>query len=64
MAASESYPEDLKYLVTAHLLKPSAILDPLGRPFDYQILPGGYRISLSPSLSDDKMIELLNSPSG
>ncbi|OLD62636.1 MAG: hypothetical protein AUI47_11905 [Acidobacteria bacterium 13_1_40CM_2_68_5] len=61
---NRGYPENLKYLVTAHLLKPSAILDPLGKPFDYQILPGGYRIAFSPSAYDDKTIELVNSPSG
>ena len=61
---NRGYPENLKYLVTAHLLKPSAILDPLGKPFDYKILPGGYRIAFSPSAYDDKPIELINSPSG
>ena len=61
---NRGYPENLKYLVTAHLLKPSAILDPLGKPFDYQILPGGYRIAFSPSAYDDKPIVLINSPSG
>ncbi|PYT15490.1 MAG: hypothetical protein DMF51_06605 [Acidobacteria bacterium] len=61
---NRGYPENLRYLVTAHLLKPSAILDPLGKPFDYQILPGGYRIAFSPSAYDDKPIELINSPSG
>src|SRR2546428_3614134 len=61
---NRGYPENLKYLVTAHLLKPSAILDPFGRPFDYQVLPGGYRIAFSPSAYDDKTIELVNSPAG
>ncbi len=62
---NRGYPENLKYLVTAHLLKPSAILDPLGRPFDYEVLPGGYRIAFSPSADhSDKTIELVNSPSG
>jgi len=61
---NRGYPENLKYLVTAHLLKPSAILDPFGRPFDYQVLPGGYRIAFSPSDNKDEgMIELVNSPS-
>jgi hypothetical protein len=61
---NRGYPENLKYLVTAHLLKPSAILDPLGKPFEYQILPGGYRIAFSPSTYNDEVIELVNSPSG
>jgi len=61
---NRGYPENLKYLVTGHLLKPSAILDPFGRPFDYQVLPGGYRIAFSPSDSKDEgVIELVNSPS-
>ena len=62
---NRGYPENLKYLVTAHLLKPAAILDPLGRPFDYQVLPGGYRIAFSPpGNKDDQPIELVNSPAG
>ncbi len=62
---NRGYPENLKYLVTAHLLKPSAILDPFGRPFDYQVLPGGYRIAFSPSEDKEEgTLELVNSPSG
>ncbi len=59
---NRGYPENLKYLVTAHLVRPSAILDPLGHPFEYQILPGGYRIAFSPGGSEEKPIEIINSP--
>jgi hypothetical protein len=59
---NRGYPENLKYLVTAHLLRPSAILDPLGRPFEYQVLPGGYRIAFFPTGTNAKSIEIVNSP--
>jgi len=58
---NRGYPENLKYLVTAHLLRPSAILDPLGRPFEYQVLPGGYRIACPAAGSDGATIEILTS---
>jgi hypothetical protein len=59
---NRGYPENLKYLVTAHLLRPSAILDPLGSPFEYQVLPGGYRIACSRTGSDGPPIQILNTP--
>ena len=59
---NRGYPENLARLVTDHLLKPPAILDPLGRPFEYTVLPGGYKISFSPEGSDARPIELLNAP--
>jgi len=61
---NRGYPENLARLVTDHLLKPSGIVDPLGRPFAYEVLPGGYRISFSPVSESDKPIELLNAPAG
>ena len=59
---NRGYPENLARLVTDHLLKPPAILDPLGRPFEYTVLPGGYKISFSPEGPDAQPIELLNAP--
>lgn len=59
---NRGYPENLKYLVTAHLLRPAGILDPVGRPFEYQILPGGYRIAFSPNETQSEPIEIVNSP--
>jgi hypothetical protein len=59
---NRGYPETLARLVTEHLLKPAAILDPLGRPFRYEVLPGGYRISFSPENVDDGRIDLNNAP--
>ncbi len=61
---NRGYPEDLPRLVTDHLVKPSAILDPLGKPFQYEVLPGGYRISFSPGGEDEKPIEVINAPAG
>ena len=57
---NRGYPENLKYLVTAHLLRPSAILDPQGNPFEYQVLPGGYRIACAPAGTEGIPIELVN----
>ena len=59
---NRGYPENLKYLVTAHLLRPAGILDPVGRPFEYQILPGGYRIAFSPNETRSEPIEIVNAP--
>ncbi|HEV8699863.1 MAG TPA: DUF4388 domain-containing protein [Candidatus Polarisedimenticolia bacterium] len=59
---NRGYPENLKYLVTAHLLRPSAIVDPLGRSFEYQVLPGGYRIACPAAGADGATIEILTSP--
>src|SRR2546425_11848850 len=61
---NRGYPENLARLVTDHLVKPSAILDPLGRPFGYEVLPSGYRISFSAGGENDKAIELVNAPAG
>ncbi|MBI1950044.1 MAG: DUF4388 domain-containing protein [Acidobacteria bacterium] len=58
---NRGYPENLKYLVTAHLLRPAGILDPVGRPFEYQILPGGYRIAFTPNENQSEPIEIVNS---
>jgi uncharacterized protein DUF4388 len=54
---NRGYPETLKYLVTSHLLKPDAIIDPWGRPFQYQVLPEGYRVSISPSSQSTPPVE-------
>ncbi len=59
---NRGYPENLARLVTEHLLKPAAILDPLGRPFKYEILPGGYKISFSPVMEGEEAIEMINAP--
>jgi len=59
---NRGYPESLARLVTEHLLRPSAILDPLGRPFEYAILPGGYRISFTPVEPSARPIEFVNAP--
>lgn len=61
---NRGYPEALVRLVTDHLLRPSAILDPMGRPFGYEILPGGYRILFSPGGNGKPRIELVNAPTG
>ena len=61
---NRGYPENLTRLVTDHLVRPSAILDPLGRPFEYEVLPGGYKISFTAGGEDDKAIELVNAPAG
>ena len=61
---NRGYPENLRYLVTNHLLKPQAIIDPLGRPFEYRIIPGGYSISSTDDRDSTGRIELNNSPSG
>ena len=61
---NRGYPENLARLVTDHLLKPSAILDPLGRSFEYEVLPGGYRISFSAGGGNDRPIDLVNAPAG
>jgi hypothetical protein len=61
---NRGYPENLRYLVTGHLLKPQAIVDPSGKTFDYQILPGGYSLSFTPDGDASKRIEIRNSPSG
>src|SRR3989449_4942106 len=61
---NRGYPENLTRLVTDHLLKPSAILDPLGRSFEYEVLPGGYRISFSAGGGNDRPIDLVNAPAG
>ncbi|MFQ5876090.1 MAG: DUF4388 domain-containing protein [Acidobacteriota bacterium] len=42
---NRGYPVDLGYLVTSHLLHPEAIRDPWGRPFRYEVVPDGYRLS-------------------
>jgi hypothetical protein len=60
---NRGYPEGLTRLVTDHLLRPSAIQDPLGHPFAYEILPGGYRISFSPERGSGKWISIINVPS-
>ena len=49
-------------LVTEHLLRPAAIVDPLGQPFEYAVLPGGYKISFAPGGSDGHPIQLINAP--
>jgi len=59
---NRGYPESLSRLVTEHLLRPAAIVDPLGRPFEYAILPGGYKISFRTAESDAHPIELINAP--
>src|SRR5262245_22803841 len=59
---NRGYPESLARLVTEHLLRPAAIVDPLGRPFAYAILPGGYKISFASGESDTHPIELINAP--
>jgi hypothetical protein len=59
---NRGYPENLARLVTEHLLKPAAILDPLGRPFKYEVLPGGYKISFSPMKEGEEAIEMINAP--
>lgn len=56
---NRGYPENLRYLVTSHLLKPDGILDPAGKTFDYEIVPGGYRLSFAPEGGD--RVEILNS---
>jgi len=58
---NRGYPENLRYLVTSHLLKPDGIVDPAGRAFDYQILPGGYRISYVRPGTAEPPIEITNS---
>ncbi|HYS06304.1 MAG TPA: DUF4388 domain-containing protein [Candidatus Dormibacteraeota bacterium] len=61
---NRGYPENLRYLVTSHLLKPQAILDPLGRPFEYRITPGGYSISFAPDGNPVNRVEISSAPSG
>ena len=61
---NRGYPENLRYLVTNHLLKPQAILDSSGRTFDYQVLPGGYSLSFTPDRNQSRRIEITNSPPG
>src|SRR5262245_26689694 len=59
---NRGYPESLARLVTEHLLRPGGILDPLGRPFEYAILPGGYKISFPPPEAGAHRIDLINAP--
>jgi Domain of unknown function (DUF4388) len=59
---NRGYPESLARLVTEHLLRPTAIVDPAGRPFEYAVLPGGYKISFAPGGSDVQPIQLINAP--
>ena len=61
---NRGYPENLSYLVTSHLLKPVAILDPQSRPFDYQVTPGGYRLSFTPQNTQEQPLEIISSTSG
>jgi uncharacterized protein DUF4388 len=61
---NRGYPENLSYLVTSHLLKPQAILDPKSRPFEYQVTPEGYRLSLSPADTQEQPLEIMSSTSG
>ncbi|HXH28486.1 MAG TPA: DUF4388 domain-containing protein [Candidatus Polarisedimenticolia bacterium] len=44
---SRGYPSELGYLVTSHLLRQNGIVDATNQPFTYDVLPGGYRLSLA-----------------
>lgn len=41
------FPEGLRTLVTARLLRPDGILDPWGREIGYEVTSGGYRLTLA-----------------
>jgi Domain of unknown function (DUF4388) len=43
---NRGYPAELRYLVTSHLLRPDGIVDATGRPLEYEVGSGGYRLSL------------------
>src|SRR2546425_739107 len=61
---NRGYPENLARLVTDHLVKPLAILDPLGRPFGYEVLPGGLRNPFSAGGENEKPVGVVNPPAG
>jgi len=42
---NRGYPENLRYLVTSHLLRPEAITDEGGGEYQYGVVPGGYDLS-------------------
>lgn len=48
---NRGYPQELRYLVTARLLKPGSLIDPRGKAFQYEISESGY--TLGPSTAID-----------
>ena len=57
---NRGYPADLRRLVTSHLLDPRGITDPWGRPYGYEVLPGGYRLTAPPSVGSTPGFEIDN----
>jgi hypothetical protein len=49
---TRGYPSDLRNLVTQRLLKPAALVDPWGRPIQYELLQAHYRLWLAPTPDD------------
>lgn len=58
---TRGYPKDLTNLVTQKLLKPAALLDPWGRPIQYELSPTQYRLWLSPTPDTPEVIDIVTS---
>lgn len=56
---TRGYPDDLTRLATLKLLKPSALVDPWGRPIQYALDPDRYRVWLPPTGDNPEIIEIV-----
>ena len=59
---NRGYPAELHYLVTSQILKPDAIVDPWGRPFRYEVQPGGYALSMAGTPVDPRPFQIFSAP--
>ncbi len=59
---NRGYPAELRYLVTTHLLEPDAILDPWGTPYKYEVLAGGYRLTMESHEAGKERFEINSAP--
>ncbi|PYS97589.1 MAG: hypothetical protein DMF50_00135 [Acidobacteria bacterium] len=59
---NRGYPAELHYLVTSQILKPDAIVDPWGRPFRYEVQPGGYALSMAGTPADPRPFQIFSAP--
>jgi hypothetical protein len=55
---TRGYPNDLKNLATQRLLKPAALIDPWGRPVQYELQPTHYRLWLAPTPDNPEPLEI------
>jgi hypothetical protein len=56
------YPEELPLLVTEHLMKPEAIVDPWGKPYLYEVGTGGYRLAIALGPGAGERLEIRSAP--